>query len=172
MMELITASILLLACSMVLAQDSSNLFNLKLESTNTTLDGQLLSACHAGAAIEQLCLAGTDGHPSAFNTFGFNVTITNPSDYSEAYETGFITWELEASSTVNISSGLSISLALDSNLASPLLNPATGNLVVGFDEANKLFLYSGDLNPATYVPVVFPTYTAPRQLYQVRIRAQ
>jgi hypothetical protein len=55
--------------------DQSADFNLVVQSHNKTLDGQLLGACHNGAAHEALCIAGIPTSPSDdFVSFQFNTT--------------------------------------------------------------------------------------------------
>lgn len=63
------AALSLLLAGAVSAQTvSSKPFDLVIESSNNTLNGQKLSACHSGAAIESLCLAGNPGSQYYMNT--------------------------------------------------------------------------------------------------------
>ena len=106
----------------VLAQtynNQSSPFLLKLVSTNQTLDGQYLGACHAGAAIETLCLIGNDS--TSINreaaTFFWNYTLYDgrPSD------TGILIWNLELTmSRLNVSESLQFSFAPNTNVATLL----------------------------------------------------
>ena len=51
-------------------------FYLKLKSDDSSVDGQYLSACHAGAAVESLCLGGTEDPAGADSaSFFYNYTV-------------------------------------------------------------------------------------------------
>jgi hypothetical protein len=72
------------------AQDvQSDPFYLSLQSTNGTLDGQKLAACHTGAAIESLCLTGGDG-----STFFFNTTTGTDTPVKGYEPSGVLVWNL------------------------------------------------------------------------------
>lgn len=59
----------LLLLGIATAQDvQSKPFHLVLESANKKYNNQQLSACHSGAAIESLCLAGNNGARFFLNT--------------------------------------------------------------------------------------------------------
>jgi hypothetical protein len=65
------------AASRAVAQytNQSALFNLVLSSSNKTLNGALLGACHEGAAIEGLCVnIGSSSAASSYNQYTFNTT--------------------------------------------------------------------------------------------------
>ncbi len=65
------------AASRAVAQftSQSKPFNLVLSSSNKTLNGGLLGACHEGAAIEGLCVDVGAKDPSApYNQYTFNTT--------------------------------------------------------------------------------------------------
>jgi len=65
------------AASQAVAQSTvqSKPFNLVLSSSNKTLNGALLGACHEGAAIEGLCVdLGTPSPASYYNQYTFNTT--------------------------------------------------------------------------------------------------
>ncbi|KUI60517.1 hypothetical protein VP1G_07755 [Cytospora mali] len=160
-MKFSLSALVSLTVSGVLAQEynTSAPFVLKLDSSNDTIAGQYLGACHAGAAIEELCLSGTEVLANDYGTFTLNVSSS-----SETYETGPLVWNLQTSS-VNVSSGLSFLQDLYSNIALPLFEPSTTNDYVGFDEDDKLFVYSGYYNESTFVPGVFPNTTNPVPLY-------
>ncbi|KAK3375346.1 hypothetical protein B0H63DRAFT_372113, partial [Podospora didyma] len=119
----------------VLAQtylNQSGPFLLKLVSSNRTLDGQYLGACHAGAAVETLCLIGNDS--TAINreaaTFFWNYTLYDgrPSD------TGLLIWNLELTmSMMNVSESMAISFAPNTNVATLLFTPSPSTNTVGFN---------------------------------------
>lgn len=153
--------------SLASAQDynTSAPFTLKITSTtNSTINGQFLEACHAGAAIEQLCLAGTDGTPSDYNTYNLNTTATDISD--EEFETGILTWELQGAD-FNVSEGLVFAPGLTSNVVAPEFEPAESyDFLVGFDCEDKLFIYSSYYDETTFTPDTVPTSVTPEPLYQ------
>lgn len=80
----------LLFGSIAIAQDvQSKPFNLVIHSADTKLNGQKFAACHTGAAIESLCLAGVDGSEFFFNTTEGSQTPL------EGYEpAGTLVWNL------------------------------------------------------------------------------
>jgi hypothetical protein len=55
-------------------------FNLVLSSSNTTLNGALLGACHEGAAIEGLCLNIGSDAAASYNQYTFNYTTEQTPD--------------------------------------------------------------------------------------------
>jgi len=113
----------------VSAQDAptqSAPFHLKIKSANETLDGVGLSSCHAGAAIEALCVSPGPG----VGEYYLNSTAGN----------SWLGWNLPLS-TGNIPSSLKWSQHLSSNLAVPLFFPGDDrDLNAGFDEHEKLYL--------------------------------
>lgn len=151
-MKSILSALVALTLSAVSAQEynTSAPFTLKLESDNEDINGQFLGACHAGAAIEQLCLSGTDGTPVNYNTFTLNVTSG-----STDFETGPLVWILQGAD-FNLSSGLSFSQNLHSNVAVPSFTPSPSYDYVGFDADNKLFIYSAAYDESTFVAGEYP----------------
>ncbi|ROW12067.1 hypothetical protein VMCG_00497 [Cytospora schulzeri] len=164
-MKFMLSALLSLTVSSVSAQEynTSAPFVLKLDSTVANISGQYLSACHAGAAIEQLCLAGSDIPANNYGTYTLNVSLASSSD--ETYETGPLVWILPTS-TLNVSSGLVFSHDLTSNIAVPLFEPSSSTDYVGFDEDDKLFIYSSYYDQSTFVSGIYPTQVAPVPLYQ------
>lgn len=162
-MKLIPSALFAFVLSAVWAQEfnTSAPFTLKLESDNADINGQYLGACHAGAAIEQLCLDGTDGTPVNYNTFTLNVTSG-----STDFETGPLVWILQGSG-FNLSSGLSFTQNLHSNVAVPEFMPSVSYDYVGFDADNKLFIYSGAYDETTFVAGEYPVAAPLTPLYQV-----
>jgi hypothetical protein len=152
-MKSILSALLALTLSAVSAQEynTSAPFTLKLESDNEDINGQYLGACHAGAAIEQLCLSGTDGTPVNYNTFTLNVTSS-----STDFEIGPLVWILQGSN-FNLSSGLSFTKNLHSNVAVPTFTPSYSYDYVGFDADNKLFIYSAPYDESAFVAGEYPT---------------
>lgn len=163
-MKSILSVLLALTLSAVSAQDfnTSAPFTLELESDNEDINGQYLGACHAGAAIEQLCLSGTDGTPGDYNTFTLNVTSG-----SAGYEIGPLVWILRGAD-FNLSSGLSFSQNLHSNVAVPTFTPSPSSDYVGFDADSKLFIYSAPYDESTFVAGEYPVSAPSQPQYQVR----
>lgn len=163
-MKFTTASSLLgLAAPAVLSQDYNQTgpFALKLaNSANETLNGQYLFACHAGAAIEGLCIGGTNrSSPSA--EFFLNTTGENP--------TGLLIWNLpiQLPDSDHISEPMILSHTVGSNVAVPLFQPANAGQgqAVGFGDDDMMFLPSF-YNDATFQPEVYPTNQVRSQLSQ------
>lgn len=163
MKSMLSALLALSALSVASAQDynTSAPFTLKLESDNEDINGQFLGACHAGAAIEQLCLSGTDGTPVNYNTFTLNYTSA-----SADLATGPLVWILRGAD-FELSSGLSFSQNLHSNVAVPSFTPSPSYDYVGFDADNKLFINSGPYDESTFVPGEYPTGQPTVPQYQV-----
>lgn len=158
---------LALMASLAAAQDfnTSAPFTLVLSSDNDTISGQLLGACHAGAAIEELCLSGTDTTASSYNTFTHNTTDNNVGS-DEAYETGPLVWILQGSG-FNVSSGLTFNPSLSSNVVAPEFVPGPSNYYVGFDADDKLFVYSPYYDETNFTSDDYPTQVTPVPTYQV-----
>lgn len=163
-MKLLLSALLSLTVSLVSAQEynTSAPFVLKLDSTVANISGQYLNSCHAGAAIEQLCLEGTEVPSDNYGTYALNVSLSSSSEGT--YETGPLVWTLQTT-TLNVSSGLVFTQTLDSNIAVPIFEPSSSSDYVGFDADDKMFIYSGYYNQSTFVPGIFPTQVTPVPLY-------
>lgn len=152
------------------AQDynTSAPFVLQLSSDNDTISGQVLGACHSGAAIEQLCLAGNDTTPASYNTFYLNVSA-NANVPEGQYETGMLVWILQGSG-FNLSEPLTFTArTLDTNVVSPQFQPVNQGSLLGFDDEDKLFMYSGNYDDTTFVPYESPMPITPKPLYRVSL---
>ncbi|PSR90404.1 hypothetical protein BD289DRAFT_481747 [Coniella lustricola] len=150
------------------AQDytSSEPFTLQLSSSYSDVDGSFLGACHAGAAIEELCVTGTDGTPAEYNTFALNTSSADASDSDLIYDTGILVWTLPASN-INVSEGLIFPANLATNVVAPLFEPGSnGADVVGFDDDNLLFIYSNYVDDKNFTAGVYPAPVEPYPLYQ------
>lgn len=154
-------------------------FYLKLQSDDTSLDGKFLYACHAGAAIESLCLGGTEnpaGSSSASFYYNYTVYDNVPSN------SGLLTWNLVANGPdgpITVSSPLSFNYDPGSNVATTLFTVrcsqscllhreyrlltypsqpgSSPSINVAFDNEDKLFVptYTDD---SKYVPGQYPEY--------------
>jgi hypothetical protein len=78
----ILSLVLVLGAFQVVAQytNQSAPFNLVLCSSNVTLNGALLGACHEGAAIEGLCPSIGGNASALYNQFNFNYTSKQTPD--------------------------------------------------------------------------------------------
>jgi hypothetical protein len=78
----ILSLVLVLGAFQVVAQytNQSAPFNLVLCSSNATLNGALLGACHEGAAIEGLCPSIGGNASASYNQFNFNYTSEQTPD--------------------------------------------------------------------------------------------
>lgn len=165
-MKILLSALLSLTVSLVSAQEynTSAPFVLQLDSAAANISGQYLSSCHAGAAIEQLCLGGTEVPSDNYGTYTLNVSVYSNSE--DTYETGPLVWILPTS-TLNVSSGLVFSHSLDSNIAVPMFEPSSSSDYVGFDADDKMFIYSGYYDQTKFVSGIYPTQVTPVPLYHV-----
>lgn len=76
--------------------EQSKPFSLLLKSSNETLNGKALAACHEGAAIEGLCTIAA-GKPTDYNTYRFNTSSSAIVSDKTLGPTGYLTYELIAS---------------------------------------------------------------------------
>ena len=156
--------LLAFAASAVLAQDynQSAPFNLKLESSDSSIDGIYLYSCHAGAGIEELCLTTTGGgSPSTF--FLNETSYNNVGDFP----TGPLVWNLLVNIDnvpTNVSSGMSLNYNPASNVAVPAFTTGYSGQYVGFDADNHLFI-SAYYDESTFEPGVYPNTTSNFPLY-------
>ncbi|KAF1998313.1 hypothetical protein P154DRAFT_524223 [Amniculicola lignicola CBS 123094] len=145
-MKLLLPTLALAFAASVTAQydNQSAPFHLVLSSKDKSIDGDTLSACHAGAAIEVLCLSHgksvSSPNPIAPGIFYFNTSeyMSAPDDKPSAGKPGIINWTLQASD-FNVSSGLSLQFYATTNVAVPFLAPGQdGSTPMAFDSNNKL----------------------------------
>lgn len=142
-MKLILPTITLALSALTSAQYDieSKSFRLVLSSKDTKVNGQTLSACHTGAAIESLCLSGIPStskpDPIAAATFRFN-TSSNIQTPADGDVPGILTYELNA--TPPIPSSLQFFYDPITNYALPLLFPGQGadTQTLAFDKNNLL----------------------------------
>ena len=88
MQSIIFAFCLLVTLTLAMQSDP---FYLVLQSSNSTLNGRTLFACHEGAAIEGLCLEPRQDKANVpYSTFRFNYTKSTPNS-------GLLTWTLKGS---------------------------------------------------------------------------
>lgn len=140
-------------------------FRLVLSSKNHTINGQTLSACHSGAAIESLCLSGVPStskpDPIAGATFRFNTSADTVPPSGSAGAPGILTYKLLA--TPPIPSSLQFSYDPTTNYALPLMFPGTGanTQTLSFDK-------NGLLNVQGYVDYTTtpPTAGEPKAYYR------
>ncbi|KAN0092158.1 hypothetical protein V8E51_018005 [Hyaloscypha variabilis] len=143
--------------SQAVAQNTnqSAAFNLVISSANKTLDGTFLGACHEGAAFEGLC-PGPANATAEYNQYAFNYTASETPDPVLGI-TGQLTWVLQ-SANIKLSSPLSITANLVSNVAVPLFVPSSSSTYIGFDKDDKLFI------PQYYDDTVTPPKADSKQI--------
>lgn len=148
MLKSILAGLLAIASTQVAAQNApfygnqSAPFYLTLKSSNTTLNGKYLSACHEGAGIEGFC-------PSSPSNSTYLQFTYNTSSYETNPTSGLLTWLLPAGN-LNVSSTMQFSINSGSNVAMPLLFPGDSNpQFVNFTSEGRLGLpaYQDDTQP-------------------------
>lgn len=145
-------SLPVLAASAVSAQEDpveSGPFLLKVaNAADETLNGQYFYSCHAGAAIEGLCISD-----SLNSSFTLNTTNSNPY--------GTLIWKLPVNiddSTQDVPSPMSLQYQPDSNVAIPLFQTGyTDNVPVGFaDDGGEMYIHTAfddsKAVPGTQVP--------------------
>ncbi|KAI1444343.1 hypothetical protein F5Y02DRAFT_390483 [Annulohypoxylon stygium] len=129
-------------------------FNLVLESSNTTLNGQKLAACHSGAAVESLCLDTSVSTPE-FQTFFFNGSAQAPTTPG-FLPSGLITWTFTGGSppfTSNTAMQFFYNAA--SNLAFPLIWPTADNASPVAITDDGLLAVGANTNDAVVPPKPF-----------------
>ncbi|KJZ74748.1 hypothetical protein HIM_05865 [Hirsutella minnesotensis 3608] len=122
------------------AQDiQSKPFNLVIQSADKSLNGQKFAACHTGAAIESLCLAGRSG-----SNFYFNTTEGSQAPLAGYTPLGVVVWNLPLGGGPpnSVSEPLSLSSDPSSNVALPLLMPGYNQQYVAFDKKGQMAIMS------------------------------
>jgi len=119
-------------------------FALVLSSASANLENYTLGACHEGAALEGLCVGGVYDASTAptytFNSSTYN--LANPPSNGGG-PAGILIFSLPVSG-FNEPSGLGLFYNPVSNLALPIFEPGTDNVVyVSFDAENKLNIQGG-----------------------------
>jgi hypothetical protein len=142
--SILASSIAIAACGVVAQYTNQSApFNLIVLSTNHTINGSSLGACHEGAAIEGLCL-GPPPSPSGvtYEQFQFNTSAT-PYDVNETIGApGYLTYELRGGN-FNVSEPLGLTYNDVSNVAVPEFTPGFDSATfVAFDHENRLNIQS------------------------------
>ncbi|PHH86121.1 hypothetical protein CDD83_10690 [Cordyceps sp. RAO-2017] len=132
----LAAPVLLLA-ALAAAQDiQSRPFKLVIQSADKSLQGQHFAACHTGAAIESICLAGKDGA-----NFFLNTTEGSQSPLAGYEPSGVLIWNLPIDPSP-LSEPMSFYNDPSTNVAMPLFQPGYTNQYVTFDKAGRLAILS------------------------------
>ncbi|KAF2798495.1 hypothetical protein K505DRAFT_321855 [Melanomma pulvis-pyrius CBS 109.77] len=136
-----TLALALAATTAAQYYNQSNPFHLVLVSKNKTINGDTLSACHAGAAIESLCLTNSVSvskpNPIAVGVFYFNTSDQVVTPNATLGAPGILTYVLNANPNIPESVGLYIDLT--TNVALPLLYPGdTLSTTLAFDKNELL----------------------------------
>ncbi|KAI1342956.1 hypothetical protein F5Y15DRAFT_371472 [Xylariaceae sp. FL0016] len=128
-------------------------FNLVLSSTvNTTLNGIKLTACHAGAAVEALCL-DTTGAAASAQSYHFNISSDGQTD-PNLLEAGLLTWT-NTGGSLNYSQSMAFVYNTASNVAYPMFYPDTAQPVAFTTE--DLMAVPATVNDAIAPPVPYGT---------------
>jgi len=135
-------------------------------SANSSLDGLYLYACHAGAAIEGLCLGSSSNSSSA--TFYYNTTDSDVSGSDDGQ--GLLVWNLPVTGLPGVDyASQSASLPWynpGSNVVVPLfgVNSEAPTLLVHFTDDGKLTI-EDSFNDADYVYGQYPDSTPTLTVY-------
>ncbi|KAF9701681.1 hypothetical protein EKO04_000296 [Ascochyta lentis] len=111
-------------------------FRLIIKSSNSTLNGTALGACHQGAAIEGLCPTGetVQDPPSSYTTFYHNVSSANDQKPNAADVDGILSWILRAGGNLTVPSAMSMNPTPNSNVVNPTFYPGVSeSTVIAFD---------------------------------------
>jgi hypothetical protein len=141
--------------------NQSEPFHLVLVSENATVNGDTLSSCHTGAAIESLCLSNSNSTskpepiPAAVFTFNTSESVFVPN--ATLGVPGIVTWTLPASPPIPEALGLSFDPT--TNVALPLLWPGDSSATTMAFDSNNLLNIQGYVDD-TVDPIVAGNYTA------------
>ncbi|KAF2866945.1 hypothetical protein BDV95DRAFT_443246, partial [Massariosphaeria phaeospora] len=119
---------------------SSKPFNLVLVSDDASVNGETLSACHTGAAIESLCLSNSTStsksEPISAAVFTFNTSVYASDATPFLGPPGLLAYTLNANPAIPSS----VQLYVDpiTNVALPLLYPGESQQTLLFNKDNFL----------------------------------
>ncbi|KAJ4312315.1 hypothetical protein N0V94_007511 [Neodidymelliopsis sp. IMI 364377] len=144
-MRIATSFIVLLSAAATNAQfynETSKPFYLILSSSDTSVNGSTLSACHTGAALESLCLSNSsttsNPDPIAPATFNFNTSSNIPTANETLGTRGILTWTLQSGSG-DIPSSVYFNYDPTADTTVPILAPGSENAqLLAFDDQNML----------------------------------
>ncbi|KAK4177363.1 hypothetical protein QBC36DRAFT_185238 [Triangularia setosa] len=126
-----------------------------VSADNDALAGAYLTTCHAGAAVESLCIGSND--VSNFTlSFYYNYTIVN----GQPSKTGFLTWSLPvtgAEGLMSLSEPMSLMFEPGSNVAVPMFTPSQAGTPVGWD--NDTLFIAAPYDDSKFRPNVYPNAT-------------
>lgn len=117
-------------------------FHLVLVSEDKKIDGDTLSTCHEGAAIESLCLSnsitGSKPNPFPAEVFTFNTSDQVVTPNATLGAPGWLTWKLIAGE-LEIPESLTLQIDPTTNVAHPQFFPGSLDAtVLAFDTNNSL----------------------------------
>ncbi|KAK0732853.1 hypothetical protein B0T21DRAFT_452385 [Apiosordaria backusii] len=153
---------LFISSSSVLAQFQGTTYNqtgpflLRVVSAdNDALEGNYLTTCRAGAAIEGLCIGSNDVNNFTLSFF-YNYTIVN----GQPSKTGFLTWSVPvtaAEGPFSLSEPMSLMFEPGSNVAVPMFTPSQGGTPVGWD--NDTLFIAAPYDDSKFRPNIYPNAT-------------
>ncbi|KAJ5224701.1 uncharacterized protein N7469_008204 [Penicillium citrinum] len=114
-------------------------FNLVIQSEKKAINGQKLAACHSGAAIESLCLAGGSG-----SEFYLNTTKGEQAPIKGQGLSGTLVWNLPIGGDEPFVESEPMSFYVDpsTNVAQLLFQPSYDQQQVMFDTEGNMGIYS------------------------------
>lgn len=134
-------------------------------SANASLNGLYFFACHAGAAIEGICIGGSTPLSGSSSTFYYNTTDTDTGGSDDGQ--GLLVWNLPISGlpgTDHVSQATALQwYRPGTNVVVPLFGLDAGT-PVHFTDDNKLTI-EDYYNDANYVAGQFPDSTPTETVY-------
>ncbi|KAJ5690181.1 hypothetical protein N7462_004573 [Penicillium macrosclerotiorum] len=158
-MKSIAALSSLLLLGVATAQEiQSKPFNLVIQSDKKALNGEKLAACHSGAAIESLCLAGGSGSQFYLNTtkgetapikgdglpgaLVWNLPIANGAYLMCLQRVARLSVLTKSTEPTAVSEPMSFYVDPSTNVALPMFMPGYDQQDVAFDKNNHMGIYS------------------------------
>ena len=143
----------LLLSGLVSAQDQqSDPFHLVIKSSNPDLDGQQVSSCHVGAAIQNVCLLGRDNGA----TFYFNTTEGSTSPIDGYEPASVLGWDLPAGNET-YPLGMRFYVDPSTNVAQLMFQPSYEVSYITVDQDDNLAVFS-NLDDTVTPPKTVDTY--------------
>lgn len=137
-------------------------FYLIIKASNHSINNDLLTSCHEGAAVEGLCLTKPLSGSGSMYTLNYS---SQGSTNQGLGTSGVLTWILQIHK-VDISSSMKLKYTPISNVAVPLFTSSESSTEVGFDDENQMFIPGSfdDRNP--YVVISTPAQAIPKPFYR------
>ncbi|KAJ5733755.1 hypothetical protein N7493_002541 [Penicillium malachiteum] len=138
MKSLLALSSFLLLGAVAAQEVQSKPFYLVIASAGKkSYNGQKLAACHTGAAIESICLAGTSG-----SEFYLNTTKGEEAAIKGEGLSGTLIWNLPYNGDEDLSEPMNFYSDPSTNVALALFEPGYTQQEVFFDKKSEMAIYS------------------------------